>query len=114
MDPIIERPHDYDYIFFIKSGQDDTVRKILREIKGEIKKYTSTSFDLRIDANNTEERFNVTIYSYLDFFLKPIIGDYRCKRADILNEHRQIFIKELKVRAKRLLTTNNKYFEQKR
>ena len=113
-DPIIENPHDHDYIFLAKPLQLTNLKRVIFKMRTMIKESLNIPLDLRIDYIHTNNNLRIVHFSYLDFFLELIAGTDICPKANILKEHRQEFIETIKFRAERLLDISSVYSEQKR
>ena len=98
VDPVIDHPHDYDYIYFAtplhrhfllnklyKLGFVTVARNkyIFKGVKG----------DNILDLSQTRELSysRITWFSYLDILMQKVVGEDVCPQTDIIYEHRQEF-----------------------
>lgn len=107
IDPVIDNPHDYDFICFAKplkmhilpdqleqlgfpqqDGTDRTRLKTLLDMT-QIRQYPYNEIDW---------------FSYLDHLMIKVVGDDVCPDTDIIREHRQEFLADLKQKTENLLT----------
>ena len=107
IDPVIDNPHDYDFICFAKplkmhilpaqleqlgfpqqDGTDRTKLKTLLDMT-QIRQYPYNEIDW---------------FSYLDHLMIKVVGDDVCPDTDIINTNRQDFLKDLRYKAECLLT----------
>lgn len=104
VDPVIDNPHDYDYICFAKPLQLQNLRRRLTQhniaVAGSKQKHTSTMLDFsQIRAYPYTQ---ITWFSYLDSLMIKVVGEDVCPKTDIIKEHRQEFIDCLKIKAQAL------------
>jgi hypothetical protein len=136
VDPVIDHPHDYDYICFAKRFRAQRLRQKLAALKltkagshrihkkdkaVQIQTRT-TGLNTSVTETNLDYDFSqirglpydqITWFSYLDYLMIPIAGkDLNLKSIDIINEHRAEFIKCLKEKATDL--TSGRMLNQKR
>ena len=98
VDPVIDHPHDYDYICFAtplhrhfllnklyKLGLVTVARNkyIFKGVKG----------NNVLDLSQTRELSysHITWFSYLDILMQKVVGEDVCPQTDIIYEHRQEF-----------------------
>lgn len=100
VDPVIENPHDYDYICFAKPLQRHrilmTLHKLgLRRICSDNKKLYEVIItdETLVDLSQTRvyPYRKISWFSYLDVLMVRVIGDDVCPKTDIITEHRQEF-----------------------
>ena len=100
VDPVIENPHDYDYICFAKPLQRHriltTLHKLgLRQVCSDNKKLYEViiSDDVQLDLSQTRvyPYTRISWFSYLDVFMQKVIGEDVCPKTDVIIEHRQEF-----------------------
>lgn len=98
VDPIIDNPHDFDYIWFVKPFwyyefvttlqsfdilDESYINKTLLDVT-QVREYPYTKIDW---------------FSYLDVLMIKLFGDNVCPTTDIIVEHRQEFIESIKQKA---------------
>lgn len=121
VDMSIDKPHDYDYIWFVKPRQYNFLIVCLRDIGIKCANVGSTKTnknkvepELLIDCSQC--RFipstKITWFSYLDPLMRLVAGDDICPKTDIIYKHRKEFIEELKNKAN--LINTNRIKNQKR
>lgn len=102
VDPVINNPHDYDYICFSKKLQSQKLRRTLVHNK------LAVAGSQRNKQSTTIEDFSqiriypytqITWFSYLDPLMIKVAGEDVCPKTDIIKEHRQEFIDCLKIKA---------------
>jgi hypothetical protein len=120
VDPVIDNPHDYDYICFAKRLRTQSVQRILA------KNHFTASHSANNKNNVKKSRANlndfsqirsypytqITWFSYLDPLMIKIIGEDICPKTDIICKHRSQFLQCLREKANDLLT--GKMLNQKR
>lgn len=108
VDPIIENPHDYDYICFAKhlklATLIDKLNKLgFKQQDGTEATKPKTLLDL------TQIRYypydQINWFSYLDHYMIKIIGDDVCTDLDIINRYRKDYLLDLKDKANKFLNT---------
>lgn len=119
VDPVINNPHDYDYICFSKRLQYKKATNIL--VKHNFRKSMSRQNQpqqlLTVDNKDFSQvraypYTQITWFSYLDSLMIKVIGEDVCPKTDIIKEYRQEFIQCLKKKAQALL--DGKIKNQKR
>lgn len=97
VDPVIDHPHDFDYIWYIKSEYLYEFITTLQDIRASF----SSEDLLIIDISQLEldPYTRITWFSYLDKFKIKLFGESVCPHPDIIVESRQEFIKDLKQKA---------------
>lgn len=112
VDPVIDNPHDYDYICFSKRLQKQNLLRCLRRNKlrvagsnKNILKKSQLKDDLLKDFSQIRvfPYTQITWFSYLDTLMIKVIGKDVCPKTDIIFEHRKEFIVCLKEKADELL-----------
>jgi hypothetical protein len=122
VDPVIDNPHDYDYICFAKylgtlrlyrdlSKQGFRTSPSRRNSKSKNLNTTETSL-LDFSQIRSYPYTQITWFSYLDPLMIKVIGEDVCPKTDIIQEHRAEFIKCLKEKAIEL--TSGRMKNQKR
>ena len=118
VDSVIDTPHDYDYIWFVKPRQYNFLITCLRDIGikcSNIGSNTNKS-ETKLMIDCSQCRFvpstKITWFSYLDQLMTLIVGTDICPKTDIIVEHRKEFINELKDKAN--LINTNRIKNQKR
>ena len=111
VDPIIDNPHDFDYIWFVKPFwyyefvttlqsfdilDESYINKTLLDVT-QVREYPYTKIDW---------------FSYLDVLMIKLFGDNVCPTTDIIVEHRQEFIESIKQKAAEI--PQNKRLKSKR
>lgn len=113
VDPIIDKPHDYDYICFAKPLYRQRIltrlhklglRKIGSDALVQKNKSKGSKHSL-VDLSQvrTYPYSQITWFSYLDILMEKVIGEDVCPKTDIIVEHRAEFIKALKEKMELLL-----------
>lgn len=121
VDPVINNPHDYDYISFSEPTMKTFLFRKLRE--SNLRIGTSKRKKIFQEDLNTlpKEDFSqiraypytqITWFSYLDKLMIKVVGEDICPQTDIITEYREEFIAELKQKA--LLLQTKKILNQKR
>ena len=119
VDPVIENPHDYDYICFAKTLQRHHLYRQLMSLGLKV-----TGSKLKKMSAKEKEKFHedfsqvrvypytqISWFSYLDILMKHVVGKEVCPKTDVIVEHRKEFIVELKNKAEKLqrnIITNKK------
>ena len=114
VDPVINTPHDYDYICFSKPLNQHFLLNWLRRHKFISKEFFKLS--RTANSNKNIETFSedfsqirvypytqITWFSYLDVLMQKVIGEDICPKTDIIKQHRQDFIVALKEKMTLLL-----------
>ena len=106
VDPVINNPHDYDYICFAKTLQRHHLLRKLHKLGLSIagskhKKRSATNLNQNlVDADFSQVRAypytQITWFSYLDILMEKAIGEDVCPKTDIITEHRSEFLLALK------------------
>lgn len=106
VDPIINNPHDYDYICFAKDLQRHHLLRKLYKLDLKIvgsknnKKIMHVKSNQQLDTDFSQIRVypytQITWFSYLDILMEKAIGEDVCPKTDVINEHRAEFLNELK------------------
>lgn len=122
LDPVIENPHDYDYICFAKDLQRHNLLRIL--ISHGFKTTGSKRKLKQMSTNSIQEDLydfsqirsypytKIDWFSYLDILMIKVVGEDICPKTDIISKYRNEFITDLKVKANKL--TKNIITNQKR
>lgn len=113
VDPVIENPHDYDYICFSKPLQRHSILTKLHKLglrtigsDGRVQRNKlkgSAHFLIDLSQVRAYPYTNITWFSYLDVLMEKVIGDDVCPKTDIIYEHREEFITCLKEKADDLI-----------
>ena len=112
VDPVIDSPHDYDYICFSKRLQKQNLLRCLRRNKlrvtwsnKNIVRKSQTKEDLLKDFSQIRvfPYTQITWFSYLDILMIKVIGEEVCPKTDVIFEHREEFIVCLKEKVDELL-----------
>lgn len=120
VDPVIDNPHDYDYICFAKQRRAQSLLYSLTK-QGFRPVWTrSTNNKEVLQKSNLIDLSQVRMYpytqitwfSYLDPLMIKVIGEDVCPKTDIIYEHRLEFINCLKSQAEKLIA--GKILNQKR
>ena len=119
VDPIIENPHDYDYICFAKPLHRHRILTKLyglgfRHPRSAQEQPNSDSTTSLIDLSQVRPfpYTQITWFSYLDILMEKLIGEDVCPKTDIITEYRRAFLVALKDKTNLLL--NNTIKNQKR
>ena len=108
VDPVIENPHDYDYICFAKYLKLDTLIDKLNKLGFKQQDGTEATKPKTL-LDMTQIRYypytQINWFSYLDHYMIKIIGDDVCTKLDIINRYRKDYLLELKDKANKLLNT---------
>lgn len=102
VDSVIDHPHDYDYICFAKNLHWQRLLRKLRELglRTSGSKKTKQIKDTLSLSDFSQVRVypytQITWFSYLDNLMEKVIGENVCPKTDIIEEHRNEFILELK------------------
>ncbi len=111
IDPVIENPHDYDFILFAK---DLPIGKVLFSLNNFIDVpfvYTEEEFEASEENPLIFDFSQIKVYpynritfaSYLDIYLEKIIGEEVRVKTDIIYKHRDEYIQVLKTQKNMLL-----------
>ena len=96
VDPIIDHPHDYDYICFAAPLHRHFLLNKLYKLGfrkvASNNKYRSKGDNL-VDLSQTRvpPYSRITWFSYLDVLMQKVIGEDACPQTDVIYEHRQEF-----------------------
>lgn len=117
VDPIIDNPNDYDYIWFTKPRQRHFLFAALKELGlrvGGSNKNATTIDKFHLDCSQVRiyPYTQIDWFSYLDILMIKFVGEDVCPKTDIIKEHRSEFIKDLKNKAE--LIQKGKIKNQKR
>ena len=122
VDPVIDTPHDYDYICFSRRLRTQTLRRKLTEAKliQSTSQRNSKKKKERLQKNPHWDLSQIRVYpytqitwfSYLDPLMIKVAGEDVCPKTDIIYEHREEFISCLKEKANDLIS--GKMLNQKR
>lgn len=109
VDPVINKPHDYDYICFVKQLQRNFLASELNKLglspRGSNKhKLRANKSPLDFSQFRTYPYNQITWFSYLDILMEPVFGENICPKTDIIKTHRKEFIKALSDKANELVT----------
>lgn len=106
VDPVIENPHDYDYICFAKHLKLATLIDKLNKLGFKQQDGTEATKPKTL-LDMTQIRYypytQINWFSYLDHYMIKIIGDEVCNNLDIINKYRKDYLLELKDKAHKLL-----------
>lgn len=106
VDPVIENPHDYDYICFAKYLELDTLIYKLNKLGFKQQDGTEATKPKTL-LDMTQIRYypytQINWFSYLDHYMIKIIGDDLCPELDIINKYRKDYLLELKDKTNKLL-----------
>lgn len=109
VDPVINNPHDFDYICFAKPNKKTALLNRLAKLGLRI------NASMKNNANNKNKSAydfsqvrvypytQITWFSYLDILMEKVIGEDICPKTDIIYKHRAEFIAELQNKMKLLL-----------
>lgn len=112
VDPVIDNPHDYDYICFSKRLQKQNLLRCLRRNKFRVtwsNKNTLKKSQLKDDFLKDFSQIRVfpytqiTWFSYLDTLMIKVIGKDICPKTDIIFERRKEFVACLREKVEELL-----------
>jgi hypothetical protein len=110
IDPVIDNPHDYDYICFAKHMQIQNLRRLLckNNLTTTCSKNKTSSKEINDNLNDFSQirgypYTRITWFSYLDSLMIKVVGEDICPKTDVIYEHRHEFIKCLKEKADELL-----------
>ena len=107
IDPIIEHPHDYDYICFAKYLCMTKIKSKLVKLglakSGSKSKKADPNWLLDFSQIRVYPYTQITWFSYLDKLMVLKAGKDVCPKTDIILEHRAEFLKELKYKANLLI-----------
>ena len=111
VDPIIDNPHDFDYIWFVKPFWYYEFVTTLQSFDILDEPYINKTL---LDATQVREYPYTKIdwFSYLDVLMIKLFGDNVCPTTDIIVEHRQEFIESIKQKAAEI--SQNKCLKPKR
>jgi hypothetical protein len=125
VDPVVDNPHDYDYICFAKRLRSQRLHQKLTKAKlavsGSIPKKEREKQSAIQSHDSPVRDFSqvrvvpytkITWFSYLDSLMIKVVGEDICPKTDIITEHRAEFIECLKTKAKELI--DGKILNQKR
>ena len=116
VDPVIAKPHDYDFICFAEQNYYYELSKRL-EFLG-LKKsvdYVENQQNLGlfdISQLRVYPYKEIDWFSYLDILMIKVAGEDVCPKTDIIIKYRSLFLKDLQ--EKTLLLNSNKISNQKR
>lgn len=115
VDPVIDNPHDYDYICFAKYLCMTKIKTKLVELglakSGSKSKKADPNWLLDFSQIRVYPYTQITWFSYLDKLMILKAGKDICPKTDIISDYRTKFIAEIKQKAKLLLNgtiTNQK------
>jgi hypothetical protein len=113
VDPVIDTPHDYDFIIFAKNLPRATIEKALTKFASIPYAYidendvpgVSEKDPLIFDFSQVKiyPYTRVTRASYQDLLLVKVIGNEVCVRTDVIVEHREEFKKKVREQMQMLL-----------
>lgn len=110
VDPIIDTPHDYDYICFAKRLHTQSLSRSLIKHRFKVTRSTNKK-EKTVKASLSDfsqirsyPYTQITWFSYLDPLMIKVIGEDICPKTDIIREHRTEFIKCLKEKATELIS----------
>ena len=115
VDPVIDNPHDYDYICFAKYLCRTKVRTHLIKLglakSGSKSKKADSNWLLDFSQIRVYPYTQITWFSYLDKLMVLKAGNDICPKTDIISEYRTEFIAEMQQKVNLLLNgtiTNQK------
>ena len=109
VDPVIEHPHDYDYICFAKPLQRCRILRNLLKLDllnhKSVNETKLTKLESYIDLSQIRvfPYTQITWFSYLDILMEKVIGEDVCPKTDVIKEHRYEFFKCLFKKMEQLL-----------
>lgn len=107
VDPVIENPHDYDYICFAKYLCMTKIKSKLVELglakSGSKSKKADPNWLLDFSQIRVHPYTQITWFSYLDKLMILKAGNDICPKTDIIYKYRHDFIKALKHKANLLI-----------
>ena len=111
VDQIIDNPHDFDYIWFVKPFWYYEFVTTLQSFDILDESYRNKTL---LDVTQVREYPYTKIdwFSYLDVLMIKLFGDNVCPTTDIIVEHRQEFIESIKQKAAKI--PQNKCLKPKR
>ena len=98
VDPVIDTPHDFDYIWFVKPFWYYEFVTTLQSFNTLDENYRNNTL-LDITQVREDPYTQIDWFSYLDILMIKIFGDDVCPATDVIFEHRQEFIESLKQKA---------------
>lgn len=92
VDPVIEHPHDYDYICFAAPLYRHFLLNKLYKLGFLTDKYRHKPNSIAdISQTRVPPYNNINWFSYLDILMQKVVGEEICPKTDIIYEHRQEF-----------------------
>lgn len=113
VDPVIDNPHDYDYICFAKHLQRQNILRALRNNRLRVTRSMIKSQEPKADIHKEHTDFSqirvypyteISWFSYLDVLMKHLIGEEVCPKTDVIHQHRDEFINCLQQKMQELLS----------
>lgn len=98
VDPVIDTPHDFDYIWFVKPFWYYEFVTTLQSFNTLDESYRNKTL-LDITQVREDPYTQIDWFSYLDILMIKIFGDDVCPATDVIVEYRQEFIESLKQKA---------------
>lgn len=98
VDPVINNPHDYDYIWFVKPSWYYEFITTLQSFNILDESYRNKTL-LDVTQVRIYPYTQIDWFSYLDILMIKIFGEDVCPATDVIVEHRQKFIESLKQKA---------------
>lgn len=98
VDPVIDTPHDFDYIWFVKPFWYYEFVTTLQSFNTLDENYRNNTL-LDITQVREDPYTQIDWFSYLDILMIKIFGDDVCPATDVIFGHRQEFIESLKQKA---------------
>lgn len=108
VDPVIDNPHDYDYICFAKRLSRHRLLSSLHKLgfkTNKSKKNTIKDTDSSIEDFSQVRMYpytQINWFSYLDILMIKVIGNDVCPKTDIIHQHRKEFFTDLYTKTRRL------------
>ena len=96
VDPVIDHPHDYDYICFAAPLHRHFLLNKLyklgfRKIASNNKCVSKGDNIVDLSQTRVSPYSRITWFSYLDVLMQKVVGEDVCPQTDIIYEHRQEF-----------------------
>lgn len=111
VDPVVDNPHDYDYICFAKPLQRHNLLRLMCKNKLRVGRSARAACENKKTEVLVQDFSQIRVYpytqitwfSYLDSLMICVAGEPVCPKTDIIYEHRDEFIVCLKEKADALL-----------
>lgn len=112
VDPVIDNPHDYDYICFAKPLQRYNLVCQLRKNRLRVGRSICKNARQSNLCLATQDFSQIRVYpytaitwfSYLDVLMEHLIGEEVCPKTDVIHQHRDEFINCLQQKMQDLLS----------